>query len=150
MTAHDDPPHAERPGGPVLVMTKVRPPVIRRATLTRVDLQTRVERCADRRLVLVACPAGFGKTTLLASWAAARSAAEPVGWVTVDEGDNDPIVLWAHIIEALSGIRPAVGDAVAVEAAATAVADTGSVVWAAMVWVNATTMAKMGPAVFIR
>ena len=120
MTAHDDPPHAARPGGPVLVMTKVRPPVIRRATLTRVDLQTRVERCADRRLVLVACPAGFGKTTLLASWAAARPAAEPVGWVTVDEGDNDPMVLWAHIIEALSGIRPAVGDAVTVEAAGSA------------------------------
>ena len=120
MTARDDPPPAALPGGPVLVLTKVRPPAIRRATLTREDLLARVDRCGDRRLILVACPAGFGKTTLLASWAAARPTAERVGWVTVDEGDNDPMVLWAHIIEALRRICPAVGESVALEAAGSA------------------------------
>ncbi|HEY5152200.1 MAG TPA: helix-turn-helix transcriptional regulator, partial [Mycobacterium sp.] len=101
-------------------MTKLRPPAIRRAMLTRAELLTRIDRCGDRRLLLVACPAGFGKTTLLASWSAARSAAEPVGWVTLDEGDNDPMVLWAHIIEALRRICPAIGDTVALEAAGSA------------------------------
>ena len=117
MTVHDAPAAPDRSGGPVLVMTKLRAPLIRRTMLDRAGLLARFDRCADRRLVLVACPAGFGKTTLLASWAAQRSAENLVGWMTVDEGDNDPMVLWAHIIEALRGICPAVGETVALEAA---------------------------------
>ena len=40
------------------------------------------------RLSLVACPAGFGKTTLLAPWRKAGAARKPVAWLTVDEGDS--------------------------------------------------------------
>ena len=38
---------------------------------------------------LVACPAGFGKSTLLAAWRERESARRPVAWVTLDEGDDD-------------------------------------------------------------
>ena len=42
-------------------------------------------------VVAVVAPAGYGKSTLLAQWAAAK---EPrSGWVSCDEGDNDPAVL---------------------------------------------------------
>jgi ATP/maltotriose-dependent transcriptional regulator MalT len=55
----------------------------------------------------VACPAGFGKTTLLAAWHEAEAARKPVGWLTLDEGDDDPVVLWSYVIEALRRVCPA-------------------------------------------
>jgi LuxR family transcriptional regulator, maltose regulon positive regulatory protein len=54
------------------------------------------------RLSLVACPAGFGKTTLLAAWREVEAVRRPVAWLTVDEGDNDPVV---------EGASPSVGRA---------------------------------------
>jgi LuxR family maltose regulon positive regulatory protein len=44
-------------------------------------------------------PAGYGKTTLLAQ-AIAREQ-RPVAWVSVDEGDNDPMVLLLHVAVAI-------------------------------------------------
>jgi LuxR family transcriptional regulator, maltose regulon positive regulatory protein len=39
-------------------------------------------------LTLVSAPPGFGKTTLLAEWAANESC--PIAWIALDTGDNDP------------------------------------------------------------
>jgi LuxR family maltose regulon positive regulatory protein len=58
------------------------------------------------RLIVVAAPAGSGKTTLLGAWREAESARLPVGWVTLDEGDADPVVLWSHVLEALRRACP--------------------------------------------
>ncbi|WP_028067487.1 LuxR family transcriptional regulator [Solirubrobacter soli] len=56
-------------------------------------------------MTLVACPAGFGKSTLLAAW---RERREPeAAWVTLDEGDDDPAALWEHVIAALGLAPPA-------------------------------------------
>ena len=59
------------------------------------------------KLAVVAAPAGCGKTTLLAAWREAASTHRPVAWVTLDEGDDDPVVLWAHVLEALRRVCPA-------------------------------------------
>ena len=56
----------------------------------------------------MACPAGFGKTTLLAAWREAEAARKPTGWLTLDEDDNDPVVLWSYVIEALRRACPAI------------------------------------------
>ena len=56
----------------------------------------------------MACPAGYGKTTLLAEWQEAEAARKPVAWLTLDEGDNDPVVLWSYVIEALRRACPAI------------------------------------------
>ena len=69
------------------------------------------------RLTLVACPAGFGKTTLLAAWREAEAARKPVAWLTVDEGDNDPVVLWSYVIEALRRVCPGVGQSASADLA---------------------------------
>jgi LuxR family maltose regulon positive regulatory protein len=53
----------------------------------------------------VACPAGFGKSTLLAAWRETELQRRSIAWVTLDEGDNDPVVLWTHVIAAL-GLDP--------------------------------------------
>ena len=94
---------------PILVGTKLHPPLVRELTIPRERLLERLRSGSDRRLTLVACPAGFGKTTLLAAWREAEAARTPVAWLTLDEGDNDPVVLWTHAIEALRRASPAVG-----------------------------------------
>ena len=90
--------------------TKLRPPLGARADRFRASgLWSGCEAGRGRRLTLVACPAGFGKTTLLAAWREAEAARKPVAWLTLDEGDNDPAVLWSYVIEALRRACPAVG-----------------------------------------
>ena len=95
-------------GQPILVGTKLHPPSVRELTIPRERLLERLRNGSDRRLTLIACPAGFGKTTLLAAWREAEAARKPVAWLTLDEGDNDPVVLWTHAIEALRRASPAV------------------------------------------
>ena len=54
----------------------------------------------SRALVLLIAPAGFGKSTLAAAYSRETEAA--VAWVTVEPGDGDVRVLFAHIGEALA------------------------------------------------
>ena len=51
---------------------------------------------------------GFRKTTLLAAWYEVGAPRKPVAWLTLDEGDNDPVVLWSYVIEALRRACPAI------------------------------------------
>ena len=55
-------------------------------------------------LVSVVAPTGYGKTTLLAQWAAKDR--RPFAWVTLDEDDNDPTVLLTSIAAALDRVGP--------------------------------------------
>ena len=91
---------------PTLVGTKLRPPPAREQSITRERLLDCLRSGSDRRLTLVACPAGFGKTTLLSAWYEAEAAQRLVAWLTLDEGDNDPVVLWSHAIGALRRANP--------------------------------------------
>jgi len=54
------------------------------------------------KLTLVAAPAGYGKTTLLSE--GVRSSQMPVGWLTFDEGDNDPTRFWSYVISAMQTV----------------------------------------------
>jgi LuxR family transcriptional regulator, maltose regulon positive regulatory protein len=55
-------------------------------------------------LLTVVAPTGYGKTTLLAQWAAKDR--RPFAWVTLDEEDNDPTVLLTSIAAALDRVGP--------------------------------------------
>ena len=92
----------------ILVDTKLHPPRVREQSIPRERLLERLRTGSGRRLTLIACPAGFGKTTLLAAWHVGEAARKPVAWLTLDEGDNDPVVLWSHAIGALCRASPAV------------------------------------------
>ena len=97
---------ASRPDAPVLLVTKLHPPFVPAQTIARERLFTRLADGRGRRLSLVACPPGFGKSTLLAAWRQAEAERRPVAWVTIDEGDDDAVVLWSHVIEALCRACP--------------------------------------------
>jgi LuxR family maltose regulon positive regulatory protein len=56
-------------------------------------------RSTDVPFVVLTAPAGYGKTMLLAEWAAVD--ARPFAWITVDDADNDPLQLIAGIASAL-------------------------------------------------
>jgi LuxR family maltose regulon positive regulatory protein len=70
-------------------------------------LIARLERSLDVPLTLVSAPAGFGKTTLLADWAASH--AVPLSWLTVDAGDRDLTRLAIHIVAAIEALVPGIG-----------------------------------------
>ena len=55
-------------------------------------------------LILIAAPPGFGKTTLLAEWHEVDS--RPFASVSLDPMDNNPIVLWSGLVEALRRAEP--------------------------------------------
>ena len=55
-------------------------------------------------IVSLVAPPGYGKTTVLAQWAAREP--RPVAWLTLDELDNDPVILVRYLVAALGRIGP--------------------------------------------
>ena len=121
MTATPDVDRAPgRADAPVLLVTKLHPPAVPAQTIARERLFSRLRDGRGRRVSLVACPAGFGKSTLLAAWREDEAARRPVAWVTLDEADDDPVVLWSHVIAALGRACPALAETLRPDVAAAA------------------------------
>jgi LuxR family maltose regulon positive regulatory protein len=62
------------------------------------------------KLTLIDAPAGWGKTTLLAEWAASPDERRPFAWVSLDQADNDPMRFWTYVVTALRTVRPGLGE----------------------------------------
>jgi LuxR family transcriptional regulator, maltose regulon positive regulatory protein len=60
------------------------------------------------RLTLVSASAGFGKTTLVSEWVAGCE--RPVAWLSLDEGDNDPVRFISYLVAALQNIKVGIGE----------------------------------------
>jgi ATP/maltotriose-dependent transcriptional regulator MalT len=97
-----------------LLETKLYVPRPRRGLVPRPRLSERLDRGTASKLVLVSAPAGFGKTTLLTEWLAARPATlagEPLAaWLSLDRADNDPASFWTYVIAALRTVASGVGE----------------------------------------
>lgn len=89
---------------PVTPAVKLRPPPPAPGTAQRERLLRLLDAADDRRLTLVTAPPGFGKTALVAAWAAA--ATRSVAWLALDPDDRDVFRLWAHLPRALARVRP--------------------------------------------
>jgi len=79
-------------------------PAPRAGTVSRTGLVNRMRASTSAAVATVVAPAGYGKTTLLAQWAARDT--RRFAWVTVDDRDNDPVVLLRHIAAALAREEP--------------------------------------------
>jgi LuxR family maltose regulon positive regulatory protein len=75
----------------------------------RPRLMQRLEAVGRTPLSAIVAPAGYGKTTLAGQWAA--QADMPVGWVSLDVGDNAVQRFWLHALAALELARPGVAEA---------------------------------------
>ena len=67
--------------------------------LRRGRLLARMGAASDHPVTLLAAPAGYGKTILVAQWL--EEAHPRAAWVSLDPGDNDGNRLWAHVAAAL-------------------------------------------------
>jgi LuxR family maltose regulon positive regulatory protein len=63
---------------------------------------------ASRKLTLISASAGFGKTTLVSEWVA--DCGRPVAWLSLDEGDNDPVRFISYLVAALQTIKAGIGE----------------------------------------
>ncbi len=91
-----------------LLLPKLHPPRLRLSLVPRERLFRQLDAGLESRLTLISAPAGFGKTTLVGAWLAERRTM-PVGWVSLDEGDNDPFRFWRYVISACQACAPGVG-----------------------------------------
>jgi LuxR family maltose regulon positive regulatory protein len=110
----------------VLLATKLYIPRPGSMLIPRPRLLARLDAGLRGQLTVIAAPAGFGKTTLLAEWIASRtegrglrtesialplsprssSLSPRVAWLTLDAADNDPIIFLRYLIAALRTVMP--------------------------------------------
>ncbi|HET7637822.1 MAG TPA: AAA family ATPase, partial [Ktedonobacteraceae bacterium] len=88
----------------MLLVTKLAIPPVRSDLVARPRLTNQLQLGIQRPLILIAAPAGFGKTTLLSTWlenAPLRSA-----WVSLEHDDDDLIRFWHYMFTALERVHP--------------------------------------------
>lgn len=96
-----------------LAATKLRPPAppVQLVDRARLDVVLTAACAESLPLVLVSAPAGSGKSTLVAGWAAGFGSS--VAWLQLEESDADPARFWVSVVAAIGRAVPSVADAVA-------------------------------------
>ncbi len=90
-----------------LLATKFFIPSSPHALLHRPRLIALLNMSLECPLTLVSAPAGFGKTTLLSNWVHSLPPERTrVAWVSLDEGDNEPVLFWRYVLTALDNQEP--------------------------------------------
>ena len=96
-----------------LLTTKLHIPPRRPELVPRRQLIERLQAGLHHKLTLISAPAGFGKTTLASSWVSELPAAGgseiAVGWLSLDEQDNDPVRFLTYLVAALRTFDPEIG-----------------------------------------
>ncbi len=103
-----------------LLSTKLFIPPPRANAIARPRLTERLNEglSAGCMLILISAPAGFGKTTLVSEWITAltpdpspsgRGEGVRAAWVSLDEGDNDPVRFWSYLIAACQTVQAGLG-----------------------------------------
>jgi LuxR family transcriptional regulator, maltose regulon positive regulatory protein len=99
-------PSRGRVSGSVAAPPSVGGAVVARGRLTR-ELDRVVAPVGAGQLGLVCAPSGYGKTTLLASWARqVQAVGRAVAWCALDEAHNEPRACWLLVLNALSSAAP--------------------------------------------
>ena len=92
---------------PPLVEAKLQAPGVGGDQVKRPRVLQALDAGEGTSLTLVAAPAGYGKTTAVRAWCESREGA--FAWVTLDEGDNDPVRLWTYVATAVDRVRQGLG-----------------------------------------
>ena len=82
---------------------KTTVPPLRAGVVRRDGLIRRLLDSGETRIVSVVAPAGYGKSTVLAQWAAEDP--RPFAWITLDERDDDPVVVLRSVLASLERQR---------------------------------------------
>ena len=90
-----------------LIRTKIRLPSTRSSLVPRTRLQEQIEQGLQRPLTLVIAPAGFGKTTLVAS--SVTGCGMPIAWLSLDKHDNEEARFLNYIVATLQEADHTIG-----------------------------------------
>jgi LuxR family maltose regulon positive regulatory protein len=95
-----------------LLTTKLYIPPPRPDLVPRPRLIQRLEEglSLGHKLTLISAPAGSGKTTLVTDWIC--RGARQIAWISLDEGENDPVQFLTYLIAALQQVDSTIGQAV--------------------------------------
>ncbi|WP_444940648.1 HTH-type transcriptional regulator MalT [Microbulbifer sp. ZKSA004] len=83
----------------MLLTSKYSLPDCPEHALSRPRLLSVLNQCHSDQLLLVTAPAGYGKTTLVTSWASQQD--NPVAWYTLDASDNEPSQFCRYLVESV-------------------------------------------------
>jgi ATP/maltotriose-dependent transcriptional regulator MalT len=94
-------------------------PTASRPLIERSDLTDRLERSiSTMRIVALAAPAGWGKTSALVQWSAATQL--PIAWYTLDSADGDPSLFLDYLLHTIADYVPGARDIIVRLGSATA------------------------------
>ena len=86
-----------------MLTAKIAVPQLPPGLVLRPRLAKRLSDAVASRVTLVSAGAGWGKTMLVAGWAATRTSSQPVAWLSLDSFDNDPFLFWTYLAAAVNG-----------------------------------------------
>ena len=109
-----------------ILATKLYIPPPRPSLVRRPRLLARLNAALQHKVTLISAPAGYGKTTLVSEWiqafreedkktrrqGAASASLLVVAWLSLDEGDNDPLRFLTYLVAALQTLAPHLGHGV--------------------------------------
>ena len=79
-----------------LLQTKFLAPTYNPQSVSRAELQARLNHRSGRKIVMISAPAGFGKTTLVSQWI--HSQETPFCWLSLDEHDSNNERFWRYFV----------------------------------------------------
>ncbi len=106
-----------------ILATKLVIPENHTQTIARTRLMLPAE---PTRITLVCAPAGYGKTTLISSWA--RQTTKRTAWLSLDNHDNDPTQFMLHFISAIQTQIPEFAQSIATQLASSQLPSTTGLV----------------------
>ncbi len=86
-----------------------KPGLVQRPRLVR-NLENGFQR--GKHVTLVSAPAGFGKTTIINEWLSSTDPSRPFGWISLDDGDNDPVRFLVYLVSAIQKVNAEIGRSV--------------------------------------
>ncbi|MGC5326287.1 LuxR C-terminal-related transcriptional regulator [Brevibacillus sp. SYSU BS000544] len=96
-----------KPSSKPLLTTKLFVPHGSGALIARPRLIKYLNRALACKVSIITSPPGFGKSTLLGEWV--NQLQVPVGWLSLDSGDNDLVRFWVYVIAALQKVKKGLG-----------------------------------------
>lgn len=101
----------------LLLAPKLNWPRLHSGLIQRERLLNWLDYALERKLTVIAAPAGYGKTTLVRQWienrtlnASENSIFQKIGWLSLDANDNDPSRFWHYFIAACQIFKAGFGE----------------------------------------